>query len=595
MFKEKMANSSLFKVILFFRSEWRQIGVSILLSSSAQFGQLLIPLIFGYLVDALNRRDVNNVITYLGIILLAGLLSRWANFLSDWYEINNIDFKLRDLVSYVSLKKILSLSLGQHYSQNSSYRSSVTGKGKDAMHSVVYTSLYNLFPSFSHFIIAVVMLLLIDYKVGLVALLSTTFYLILSFNYSRKIMTELNEHDEMGHQKNKSYNEAIRYADLVAVNAQKEKVISEQSELMEKFTSIGKRIWIKHDKKHLTYSYWRTFGSFAIVVLCVLNVFNGSMTIGALASVFAISNQVFGQMGNLAFGLRRIISDLASVNNFTKMMDVEPSVKNEVGAEDFVNGDIHFDNVSFAYPNRNDDGESTESALKNINFVIKQGEKVAFVGPSGSGKTTIVNLILRGFDPLKGKILVGAKDLRLIKLESYLRKVGYVEQKVNLFDQTIKYNLCFGLGELGDELTDEELMVYIEKAQLANLWPKLDKGFDTVIGEKGIKLSGGEGQRLGIARALVKEPDIIIFDEATSSLDAESEHEIQKAIDESSIGRTTVIVAHRLSTVLNCDRIFMVSNGEIIGSGTHTELLESCPEYKQLVQRQVTAFETIAI
>lgn len=594
MSSKKMANSSLVKVILFFRSEWSSISISILLSSVAQFGQLLVPLVFGYLVDALNQKQLKDAMIYLTIIVFASIGFRIVYYYSDKYEINHIDFKLRDLVSYVSLTKILSLSLGQHYSQNSSYRSSVTGKGKDAMHNVVATSLYQLFPSIAYFLISMIMLLVLDYRVGLVAVITIGIYLTLSFNYDRKMMPVLNELDEMGHQKNKSYNEAIRYADLVTVNGQKTKVIKEQSELMEKFASYGKKIWISHDQKHLIFSLWRTVGSSAVIALCVYEVIYGSMTIGALASIFAISNQAFGQVGNLAYGLRRIISELASVNNFTKMLEVEPLVKDEIGAHEFTNGDIIFQDVSFVYPSRSDENETSETALKNINLVIKQGEKVAFVGPSGSGKTTIINLILRGFDPSEGKIIIGDKDLRALDLNSYLKKVGYVEQKVNLFDQTIKYNLCFGLGE-GANFSEQELMTYVEKAQLASLWPKLDKGFDTVIGEKGIKLSGGEGQRLGIARALVKEPDIIIFDEATSSLDAESEHEIQKAIDESSVGRTTIIVAHRLSTVLNCDRIYMVSDGEIIGSGYHSELMDSCPEYKLLVQRQVNAFEPIEI
>lgn len=592
---EKLSKISLFKVVLFFRSEWRSITTSIVLSSLGQFSQLLVPLIFGYLVDSINKKDAYTTIVYLGLVLVLTMLFRWFYYFSDKYEINNIDFKLRDLVSYVSLSKILSLSLGQHYSQNSSYRSSVTGKGKDSMHSVVATSLYQLFPSIAHFVISAIMLLFLDIKIGLIAVTSISLYLILSFRYDVKMMDELNKLDEMGHQKNKSYNEAIRYADLVTVNAQQQKVIKEQTDLMNNFASYGKKIWISHDKKHLLYSHWRILGSFFVLAFCAYDVFFGIMTIGSLASIFAISNQAFGQVGNLAYGLRRLISELASVNSFTKLMEIEPVIISKKDAKEFVNGDIVFADVSFVYPSRSDDAEATETALKNLNFIIKKGEKVAFVGPSGSGKTTIINLLLRGFDPLVGKITIAGQDLQSVNLESYLRKVGYVEQKVNLFDQTIKYNLCFGLGESASGLTDEDLMKYIERAQLINLWPKLDKGFDTVIGEKGIKLSGGEGQRLGVARALIKEPDIIIFDEATSSLDAESEHEIQKAIDESSIGRTTIIVAHRLSTVLNCDRIYMVSNGEIIGSGSHVELLDACPEYRQLVQRQVNAFELMAV
>jgi ABC-type multidrug transport system fused ATPase/permease subunit len=227
--------------------------------------------------------------------------------------------------------------------------------------------------------------------------------------------------------------------------------------------------------------------------------------------------------------------------------------------------------------------------VKNLNLTIPQGKKIAFVGFSGSGKSTIIKLLLRIYDWQKGDIKIGKKSLREIDAKILRQRIGYVEQHIDLFDTSVRENILFGvLDKRGQEkISEEKLMEIIKRARIDQFFERLgNTGLDTIIGERGVKLSGGERQRIGIARALAKNPDILIFDEATASLDTENEKYIQEAIDESSKGRTTIIIAHRLSTVQNSDIIFVMDKGKLVGTGKHTDLLENCQEYQRLIYAQ---------
>jgi ABC-type multidrug transport system fused ATPase/permease subunit len=224
-----------------------------------------------------------------------------------------------------------------------------------------------------------------------------------------------------------------------------------------------------------------------------------------------------------------------------------------------------------------------------MSIKIPQGQKVAFVGFSGSGKSTIIKLLLRIYDWNKGDIKIGENSLRDIDAKTLRQRIGYVEQHVDLFDASVRENILFGVlnKKSKNKVDEEELLDVVHKSRIDQFFDRLgEKGLDTLIGERGVKLSGGERQRIGIARALIKNPDILIFDEATASLDTENEKYIQEAIDESSIGRTTIIIAHRLSTVQNSDLIYVMEKGEVVGVGNHDSLLKTSPEYLRLVNAQ---------
>jgi subfamily B ATP-binding cassette protein MsbA len=257
-----------------------------------------------------------------------------------------------------------------------------------------------------------------------------------------------------------------------------------------------------------------------------------------------------------------------------KIIDQKPTIQSGKNTISKFNDSIKINNVSFGYLN--------EPVISNADFVIKKGKKIAFVGASGSGKSTMLDLIIRFYDPIEGEILLDNINIKDFTIESYRSMFGIVAQESMLFNDTVANNIKFGYPEA----TMDEI---IEAAKLANAYNfimKMPKGFDSKLGDRGILLSGGERQRISIARALVRNPQILVFDEATSSLDAESEKIVQDAINVSLKGRTAIIVAHRLSTIINCDEIFIFDNGRIVERGIHTELIKLKGIYKKLYDLQ---------
>jgi len=276
------------------------------------------------------------------------------------------------------------------------------------------------------------------------------------------------------------------------------------------------------------------------------------------------------------FQLMPPIKELSSVNNriqessaagdrIFEIIDTKPEIKdveNPLSITNF-NKNIVFENVSFHYD------DSDELILKNISFEVKKGEVVAFVGPSGAGKSTLIDLLPRFFDPSSGKIVIDGNDIKEIKIEDLRKLMGIVTQETILFNESIKNNIAYGLEEF-------PLDAVIEAAKTANAHGFITEttdGYNTIIGERGLKLSGGQRQRLSIARALLKDPQIMIFDEATSSLDNESEILVQEAIERLMTNRTTFVIAHRLSTIRNATKIIVIDEGKIVQTGTHDELI----------------------
>ena len=269
----------------------------------------------------------------------------------------------------------------------------------------------------------------------------------------------------------------------------------------------------------------------------------------------------------------------AAFERFIEIMDIEPEIKDKANSIVLKNpkGGVQLNQLSFKYTN------TTDWILKNIDLNIPAGKTIALVGESGAGKSTLVSLIPRFYEIQEGSITIDGTNVMDIKQRSLRENIGIVQQNIFLFDTTIRENILYG----NSLASDEELMDAARKANIYDFIDSLPDKFDTLVGERGVKLSGGQKQRISIARVFLKNPPILIFDEATSSLDSESEEHIQNAMEELSKDRTTIIIAHRLSTVRNADCIYVLKNGSIIESGTHQELMEQKKYYYSLYTRNL--------
>jgi ATP-binding cassette subfamily B protein len=337
-------------------------------------------------------------------------------------------------------------------------------------------------------------------------------------------------------------------------------------------------------------SWWAlaTVATRASATLTMLSIFllgtwlymQGKTTVGEIVTYMGFATMLIGRLEQVVSFINFIFMQAPKMREFFEILDTTPQVRDRPNAPEMRRpaGAVAFDNVSFSY-----DGKRT--AVRDVSFEVKPGETIAIVGSTGSGKSTTLGLLHRAFDPQSGRILIDGQDIRDVTLSSLRHNIGVVFQEPMLFARTIRENLMFGRADA----SEADMNAALERAQATEIMARQSDGLDTLVGERGRTLSGGERQRLSIARALLKDPPILILDEATSALDAATEIKLQKALEEVMKGRTTFVIAHRLATIRNADRILVFEQGEVVEMGSFDELVAKGGRFAHLAKAQYLA------
>jgi len=309
-------------------------------------------------------------------------------------------------------------------------------------------------------------------------------------------------------------------------------------------------------------------------------IYNGSLTVGQMVAFLFYVDMFMNPIRRLVNFNEQLQRGMSGFSRFKELLEVDPEIVDRPDAGELkeVKGLIRYKDVTFGYDNH-------EKVLTDIDIEIEPGKTVAFVGPSGAGKSTLTKLLPRFYEIDSGRLSIDGTDIKDVTLESLRRKIGIVQQDVFLFNGTVRENIAYGTGNA----SDDDIIEAAKKANAHDFILNLSEGYDTDIGERGVKLSGGQKQRISIARSFLKNPPILILDEATSSLDNRSEKIIQESLEKLAEGRTTLVIAHRLSTVINADQIIVLTEEGIVERGRHQELIKNGGEYAQLYNEQFSA------
>lgn len=537
---------------------------------------LTIPFFTGKIVDSFAQATIQPIM--LVAIVLAFLLQAVIDGFST-YLLGAVGQEVVKNLRSKLWKKIIRLPV-PYFDQHPSGQT-VSRVVNDT--SVVKDLISQHFPQFIGGIIsiigAVIILFLMDWKMTLIMFISVPLTIAFMIPLGRK-MAKISRHLQ---------DETARFTATIqqAMSENRLMKASTAEKVEEKNGLAGIQSLLRFGLKEVRITAMIAPLMYLIVMLVVviiigyggIRVAEGSMSTGALVAFLLYLFQIIFPITSFALFFTQLQKAQGATERIIAILNEEEEQRAGKTDITIVHQPILVDDLSFAY---NDE----TAVLNNLSFDVQAGQLVAFVGPSGAGKTTIFNILERFYEPTSGQIYIGEHLLNEIALASWRQQIGYVSQESAMIVGTVRENLTYGL-ENAEEVTDEALWTVAKMAYADTFIREFDKGLDTEVGERGIKLSGGQRQRINIARAFLREPAILMLDEATASLDSQSEHIVQKALSRLMEGRTTLVIAHRLSTIINADKIIFLEKGTITGIGTHEHLLNTHPLYKKFAAQQL--------
>ena len=443
----------------------------------------------------------------------------------------------------------------------------------------IVTGLMNVWIDLVTVVIAIGIMLYMDFKLTLVTLIALPFYVISVKFFFTKLRTLTRERSKALAGVQSYLHERVQGMSVITsfTLEQHEQGVFKKANgnFLEK--ALDQTRW--NAKTFMVVNTVTGMAPVAVIGYAGYQVIHGSLTLGVLAAFIGYIDSLYNPLRRLVNSSTTLTQSVASMDRMFELMDEKYDITDRENAKELqqVAGKVTFDDVAFRY---NDDGRNV---LNQLNFTIEPGQTAAFVGMSGGGKSTIISLIPRFYDVTGGSIKIDGQDIRDLTIESLRRNIGIVQQDNVLFSDSIKENILMG----NPQATDEEVYAAAKAANAHDFIMSFPDGYDTLVGERGVKLSGGQKQRVAIARVFLKNPPILILDEATSALDLESEALIQESLDRLAHNRTTLIVAHRLSTITHADQIMLIDHGEVKEHGTHQQLMQAGEAYHDLFQVQV--------
>jgi ATP-binding cassette subfamily B protein len=486
-------------------------------------------------------------------------------------------------LAYRTFVHMHELSLRFHLERKTGGLTRVLERGRNAIETIVRMVILQLSPTIIELLLIVgVLMWKFDWRYVLAIMITVTVYMTYTYHATEwriGIRRRMNDSDTDANIK--AIDSLLNYETVKYFSAERREA-ERYDKSMARYEDASTRAYTSLAVLNAGQAVIFTFGLAAAMVMCAYEIQAGTKTVGDFVLINAMMIQLYQPLNFMGMVYREIKQAVTDIELMFSILAREPEIKDVSGAVPLqvTSGTIRFENVRFAY-------EPERRILKGISFDVPAGKTVAVVGPSGAGKSTISRLLFRFYDLAGGRILIDGQDIAKVTQTSLRQAIGMVPQDTVLFNDTIRYNIRYGRWEASDAEVEEAARL----AQIDPLIRLAPKGYETEVGERGLKLSGGEKQRVAIARTILKAPPILLLDEATSALDSHTEKEIQDALERVSKGRTTLVIAHRLSTIVGADEIIVLDRGEIVERGTHFALLAANGLYASMWNRQREAEE----